>query len=181
VLFHLTFAMFQPNDQVVLVPTINDKPTLADLLTIQRSLSIFYSYARETQFSNYFSDESRNITLTAPNNKAVIALPRKPHQGIKDNNLEEMPNISQAQYDFISKENVEKWVGAHIIPGYVTLGSEEETYDTLLPENPITFHLKKEISNPSWSDYTLGDDTKIIERMEASNGVLFIIDGTSLH
>jgi hypothetical protein len=55
------------------------KPTLADLLTIESSTSIFYSYARELTLSNMFSDSERPITILAPTNKAVMALARKPY------------------------------------------------------------------------------------------------------
>jgi Fasciclin domain len=55
-----------------------DYPSIADLLTVERSVSIFYSYARETKFSKLLDDPSQNITVLAPTNKAVIALPRKP-------------------------------------------------------------------------------------------------------
>ena len=53
-------------------------PTLADLLTIEPSASIFYSYAREIELSRLFVDEASRITLLVPTNKAVMALARKP-------------------------------------------------------------------------------------------------------
>ena len=53
-------------------------PSLADLLTITPSVSIFYSYARELHLSAMFADPSRQLTLFAPTNKAVVSLPRKP-------------------------------------------------------------------------------------------------------
>jgi len=166
--------------QSILYKPTDLKPTLADLLTIDRSVSIFYSYARETDFSNRFGDASQNITVTAPTNKAVIALPRKPHQGAKPD-VEDMPEISQTQYDFVSKENVEKWVGAHIIPSPVALSSSEETYDTLLPGNKVTFYQEGKSKDPSWSGYRLKEDISIVGMAEASNGILYIVDGTELY
>lgn len=56
----------------------NVKPTLADLLTIERSVSIFYTYARETELSALFSDEKSRLTLFAPTDKAVKSMSRKP-------------------------------------------------------------------------------------------------------
>jgi len=53
-------------------------PTIADLLTVERSTSIFYSYVRETKFSKMLDGSYQNLTILAPTNKAVIALPRKP-------------------------------------------------------------------------------------------------------
>jgi hypothetical protein len=54
-------------------------PALYDLLTIQSSVSIFFSYARETDLSARFDGvDGPAITLFAPTNHAVMALPRKP-------------------------------------------------------------------------------------------------------
>jgi hypothetical protein len=58
--------------------TPRPQPTLADLLTIERTASIFYSYARELELSARFEDESVEWTLFVPTNKAVMALARKP-------------------------------------------------------------------------------------------------------
>jgi hypothetical protein len=44
-------------------PLTNAKPTLADLLTIESSTSIFYSYAREIELSAIFADDRVKSTL----------------------------------------------------------------------------------------------------------------------
>ena len=54
------------------------QPTLADLMTIEPSASIFYSYARELELSAIFADTKARSTLFVPTNKAVMALARKP-------------------------------------------------------------------------------------------------------
>lgn len=54
------------------------KPLLSDILTIQNSASIFYSYARETDTGKLLSKDGARITVFAPTNKAVMALARKP-------------------------------------------------------------------------------------------------------
>jgi hypothetical protein len=59
-------------------PSVSDKPSLADLLTIENSASIFYSYARELQLSEGLSREDFKLTLFVPTNKAVMNLSRKP-------------------------------------------------------------------------------------------------------
>lgn len=59
-------------------PTTSSKPTLADLLTIEPSASIFYGYARELEMSSMLSDGRLKLTLLVPTNKAVMALARKP-------------------------------------------------------------------------------------------------------
>jgi hypothetical protein len=59
-------------------PLTNAQPTLADLLTIEPSASIFYSYARELELSARFANVDTQSTLLVPTNKAVMALARKP-------------------------------------------------------------------------------------------------------
>jgi hypothetical protein len=60
------------------IPKKHDQPSLADLLTIEPSASIFYAYAREIELSRILDDESQKYTLLVPTNKAVMALSRKP-------------------------------------------------------------------------------------------------------
>ncbi len=59
-------------------PLTTIQPTLADILTIEPSASIFYSYARELELSKLFMDPLSKSTLLVPTNKAVMALARKP-------------------------------------------------------------------------------------------------------
>ena len=59
-------------------PLTTPQPTLADLLTIEPSASIFYSYARELELSSAFSNPSTKLSLFVPTNKAIMALSRKP-------------------------------------------------------------------------------------------------------
>lgn len=136
----LSFA--SEDDQVVMsagllgqsdyTPSITPQPTLADLLTIEPSASIFYSYARELELSSILSDLCAEVTLFVPTNKAIMALSRKPwvlvdviasswwltecgyrHQGPEEIDDSE---ITEEEYDISAKRNVERWVSAHIIP-----------------------------------------------------------------
>jgi hypothetical protein len=59
-------------------PLSNARPTLFDLLTIEPSTSIFFSYARELELSRLFVDVDSKLTLLVPTNRAVMALARKP-------------------------------------------------------------------------------------------------------
>lgn len=52
--------------------------TLADLLTIEPSASIFYDYARGIGLGNMLNDKSSMITVLVPRNKAVMKLAKKP-------------------------------------------------------------------------------------------------------
>jgi hypothetical protein len=90
-IFAALLALMQPTscstyatDQLVISETSDDlpfstfKPTLADLLTIEPSASIFFSYAREVEAGKLFDDKQSMITVLVPTNKAVMALARKP-------------------------------------------------------------------------------------------------------
>lgn len=78
VLLPPTMAQEHHQGGSVFTPVTTTKPTLADLLTIESSASIYFSYARETEFSSEFSVADNQWTLLVPTNKAVMALTRKP-------------------------------------------------------------------------------------------------------
>ncbi|KAI0756421.1 hypothetical protein C8Q80DRAFT_1090195 [Daedaleopsis nitida] len=160
------------------VPATNSgKPSLADLLTIESSASIFYSYARELELSELFTDPNARSTILVPTNKAVIALPRKPHQGPTP--VDGGVILSDAEYDHMSKQNVERWVSAHIIPkSPISLSSEAE-YETLLAGKNVSFALDDgETNTPEWSRVLVDGSMRLTGMKEASNGVLYILDGT---
>jgi hypothetical protein len=76
------FARAQYSDQIVMddpvVPMTRLQPSLADLLTVDQSVSIFYSYLRETEVSKALNDVQGSMTVFAPKNRAVMALAVKP-------------------------------------------------------------------------------------------------------
>src|ERR1700678_2144672 len=85
--FFSTMSSTEADDQFVMnsglgqqdyTPLTTPQPTLADLLTIEPSASIFYSYARELEMSAMFSKPCTRVSLFVPTNKAVMALSRKP-------------------------------------------------------------------------------------------------------
>ncbi|KAI0828812.1 hypothetical protein BC628DRAFT_1337427 [Trametes gibbosa] len=154
------------------------KPSLADLLTIESSTSIFYSYARETELSKLFADKDAKSTLLVPTNKAVIALPRKPHEGPAP--IREGVILSEAEFDDLSKKNVERWVSAHIIPEYLASLLSPAEHRTLLDGKNVTFTAVGggDPSSPEWTRVVLEGDIRLIAKKEASNGVMYILDGT---
>ncbi|KAH8825784.1 hypothetical protein DL96DRAFT_1609868 [Flagelloscypha sp. PMI_526] len=128
-------------------PSPSTLPTLADLLTLSSQTSIFFDYARELSLSTILADCTKSITVLAPVNKAVIALPRKP------------------------------FVSAHIT-SESPISFAQPTYPTLLEDRTISFALEEGASEDDWSQGTMKDETRIVEHMDASNGVLYIIDTT---
>ncbi|KAF8635283.1 hypothetical protein AX15_000463 [Amanita polypyramis BW_CC] len=159
-------------------PQIHSKPSLADWLTIEKPVSIFYTYARDLELSSLFTDERARLTLFAPTNKAVMALARKPHQG--PSTPDDGAYVSDQEYDRISKENVRQWISSHIIPESPIDLDSTESKPTLLGGKSITFRpiSKNDGQCPTWSRVTLEDGIKILRMREASNGVLYVIDGT---
>ena len=81
----LLFPLFSSalvNEQTVMgqaeTPVSHTTQTLADLLTIEPSASIFYDYARGIGLGNKLNDKSSMITVLVPRNKAVMKLAKKP-------------------------------------------------------------------------------------------------------
>ncbi|PFH46049.1 hypothetical protein AMATHDRAFT_77840 [Amanita thiersii Skay4041] len=175
-------VMAHTEEQTVLTkgsysPQAHSAPSLTDLLTVEQSASIFYSYARELELSKLFSDNSAKITIFAPTNKAVMALARKPHQDpvMADDGI----SISEEEYERMSKRNVERWVSAHIVPESPIDLDSTSPYQTLLERKEISFKpvSKSNGQGPVWSRVTLENGIKILRMKEASNGVIYVIDG----
>ncbi|KAJ3818817.1 hypothetical protein F5880DRAFT_1490746 [Lentinula raphanica] len=168
----------------------NDMPSLADLLTIESSVSIFYSYARELALSELFNKQvglkeelgranaNGGLTLLVPTNKAVMALARKPAQSQDNEDIA----ISEEELFKQSRDNVQRWVEAHIIPtSPLTYPAPTTTYDTLLQGKSVTLAsgtAPDAQSDEDWKSVTVNDGIRIISMKQASNGVLYIIDGT---
>ncbi|KAJ3834286.1 hypothetical protein F5878DRAFT_728323 [Lentinula raphanica] len=171
----------------------NDMPSLADLLTIESSVSIFYSYARELALSELFNKQvglkeelgranaNGGLTLLVPTNKAVMALARKPHQSAQSQDNEDIA-ISEEELFKQSRDNVQRWVEAHIIPtSPLTYPAPTTTYDTLLQGKSVTLAsgtAPDAQSDEDWKSVTINEGIRIISMKQASNGVLYIIDGT---
>ncbi|KAF9440934.1 hypothetical protein P691DRAFT_779957 [Macrolepiota fuliginosa MF-IS2] len=181
----LSLVSASGNEQIVMNPTdgpfipqAHAQPTLSDLLTVEQSASIFYSYARELELSRIFGDDSAKSTVLVPINKAVMALSRKPHEGQGSTAIGDDVEISEEEFDKLSKANVERWVSAHIIPETpIVLDSRE--YPTLLEGKSISFQpiLKNDGKGPEWTRVTVEGGIRIIGMKKASNGVLYLLDG----
>ncbi|KAI0059419.1 hypothetical protein BV25DRAFT_1828937 [Artomyces pyxidatus] len=157
-------------------PLTHAEPTLFDLLTIEPSVSIFFSYARETKSSRLLVDQKSNITVLVPTNRAVMALARKPHQDPVP--LEDGIEISEQEFDNRSKRNVERWVSLHIIPeAPIFLASH--TYPTLADGRSVSFkEIEGDATAPEWTRVLLNGEVQILRMKNASNGVFYLIDGT---
>jgi len=157
-------------------PASNVRPTLFDLLTIESGSSIFFSYARELELSRLFVDVDAKLTLLVPTNKAVMALAKKPHQVPVP--VDDTIELSEQEFEERSNKNVERWVSLHIIPeSHISLPSR--TYPTLLNGKTVTFkEINEDPTVPEWKRVSVNGNIQIVSRKEATNGVLYVIDGT---
>ncbi|KZO94100.1 hypothetical protein CALVIDRAFT_485014 [Calocera viscosa TUFC12733] len=147
------------------------EPTLADLLTVHTIASIWYDYAREVEpVSLRLSDTSgtSKSTLFVPVNKAIMALHRKPHQGPEGDRVE----IT----DDKAKDNVERWVSAHIVPIAPIDLSSQHPYPTLLDGHHVSFTRESE-GGAEWEQYVVNENIRIVNRAHASNGDIYFVDG----
>ncbi|KAK1233872.1 hypothetical protein PQX77_002944 [Marasmius sp. AFHP31] len=146
-------------------------PTLADLLTINSSMSIFYSYARELELSKYLNDESAGLMLLAPTNKAVMASARKLYA--------QKPRNTRQDCYIRAKRNVERWVSAHIITEPLEK-LEMQSYNTLLEGKSVTFSDSEDTKseNVPWQKVIVEDGICFKDMKKAANGVIYVIDGT---
>ncbi|KAH9056985.1 hypothetical protein EDB87DRAFT_1565652 [Lactarius vividus] len=153
----------------------NTLPTLFDLLTIESTTSIFFSYARELELSRLLLDLDSKITVLVPTNKAVMALARKPHQDSVP--VDDSIKLTEQELEERSKKNVERWVSLHIIPeSPISLASR--TYPTLAEGKIYFVETSKDTTLPEWKRVLINGDIQVINAKEAINGVLYVIDGT---
>ncbi|EIW87391.1 hypothetical protein CONPUDRAFT_161935 [Coniophora puteana RWD-64-598 SS2] len=170
----------KPQD-ILADPFVASQPTITDVLTIQRPGNIFFDYARSLALSESFSNKSKELTVLMPTNTAVMKMDRKPNEP-------EQPGgdiqITEAEYESQSTENVERWVSAHVIEGRVSLDKLPKSYNTLLSGKTVSFEFSSDTSSTDdWKNVVMKGgkddyDIKILNRLEAANGVIFVIDGT---
>lgn len=171
-------VLHQPGPAVDEFARKESRPSLSDLLTLQSRVSIFHSYLRELEDINtrVAGLDGVNSTVLVPTNKAVMALPRKPH--LPAENKEKMPEISEQQLHQASQDTLRRWISAHVIPASPI--NFDSQYPTLLDSVSVSF--TKVGSGSAPSDYAVvvngNEEARIIDVKEAFNGVLFVIEGT---
>jgi len=161
-------------------PVVAQAPTLFDLLIVQTRASIFGDYLRsDNTLSSRLSSGAAKSTVLVPTNKAVIALARKPHMGPanKTTDSQDEIEISDKDKDRQARINVRNWVGAHIIPQHPISLSSTEEFPTLLEGTSVRF-VETKTASGDWEHRVMYPDTKILERIEGSNGVIYLIEGT---
>ena len=108
----------------------DDGPVVSDVLPKTRVINIFASLTRDFEpIASRLNDASQNITVLAPRNAAIQALPRKPWE-----DPGEYEHFGAAAYQGPdgqdrAKKNLKRFVEAHLIP--VSPWNEGEEAETL--------------------------------------------------
>lgn len=94
-----------------------DGPVVSDVLPKTQGINIFASLTREfDNISSRLNDSSKNITVLAPRNSAVQALPRKPWENPEDYaKFGEVKAYEGREGQDRAKQNLQRFVEAHLI------------------------------------------------------------------
>ncbi|KIR51260.1 hypothetical protein I315_06303 [Cryptococcus gattii Ru294] len=123
-------------------------PTVADLLTTERTASLWWSYARDSvEIARRLESKLKSSTVLVPVDKAILALERKPHQS---------PGETPEDAAF-------KFISAHIIDGT----PREGTLPTLLPNFSVEL-VKDESAKGGWR--VRPGDVEVLAEKDGANG-----------
>ncbi|KAJ5936244.1 hypothetical protein N7454_005542 [Penicillium verhagenii] len=108
-----------------------DSPVISDVLPKTKGINIFAQLTRDFDpISSRLNDASKNITVLAPRNSAVQALPRKPWEDPEDYAKFGDVNAYEGQDgQDRARSNLERFVKAHLIP--VSPWNEGEEVESL--------------------------------------------------
>ncbi|ODN80380.1 hypothetical protein L202_02632 [Cryptococcus amylolentus CBS 6039] len=130
-------------------------PTVADVLTTERALSLWWGYARDSvEITQRFESKTQSSTLLVPVDRAIMALTRKP-----------CPSEGSS-----SEDAVLKFISAHIIDGT----PEEGPLPTLLPD--FSVYLVKDASAKGGWRVKPGNIEVLGERSGVNGRVLYLAE-----
>jgi hypothetical protein len=104
-----------------------DGPIISDVLPKTKGINIFAQLTRDFDpIASRLNDPSKNITVLAPRNSAVQALPRKPWEDPADyGKFGEVEAYEGQEGQDRAKRNLQKFVEAHLIPASPWRNGEE--------------------------------------------------------
>ncbi|KAJ5347953.1 uncharacterized protein N7506_001206 [Penicillium brevicompactum] len=108
----------------------SDTPVISDVLPKTKAINIFARLTRDFDaIANRLNNGSKNITVLAPRNSAIQALPRKPWENPADyEKFGEVNAYEGSDGQDRAKRNLQRFVEAHIIPvSPWRVGEEVET------------------------------------------------------
>lgn len=95
-----------------------DGPIISDVLPKTKGINIFAQLTRDFDpIASHLNDPSKNMTVLAPRNSAIQALPRKPWESPEDYSKFGEVNAYEGQEgQDRAKKNLQRFVEAHLIP-----------------------------------------------------------------
>merc|ERR1712093_176752 len=170
----------------------NDKPSLSDLLTVDRALSLFYGYLREsTGLVERLANPLTTTTIFAPVDSSIINLSRKPHQGPPDaskgeGEVQSQP-ISTEDQEKDTAAYLEKWIKAHMVAGTDVTFDDDASVETLAGDEAKLTFVKLEIAARAESDdnaeteawrkvLVMPGNARILSRKEGKDGLIYVVD-----
>lgn len=93
-------------------------PIVSDVLPKVKGINIFASLTRDFEgIAHRLNDSSQNVTVLAPRNSAIQALPRKPWENPEDYaRFGEMRAYQGSEGEDRAKRNLRRFVEAHLLP-----------------------------------------------------------------
>ncbi|GAA5958727.1 hypothetical protein JCM3765_006018 [Sporobolomyces pararoseus] len=156
----------------------SSSPSLTDLLTRSKNSRIFYDYLRDSSsVSTRLANPLESTTILAPVNSAIIALERRPHQGPPEPAGGHVEGYAGSREDEQARADyLEKWIKRHLISGKVDLEVESKEYETLQGGDKVTFVRNQKDGQTGYR--VMPGDVEVVEIEQASNGVIFYLQGT---
>lgn len=95
-----------------------DGPIISDVLPKTKGINIFSQLTRDFDpIASLLNDPSKNMTVLAPRNSAIQALPRKPWENPEDySKFGEVDAYEGQEGQDRAKQNLQRFVKAHLIP-----------------------------------------------------------------
>jgi hypothetical protein len=104
-----------------------DGPIISDVLPKTKGINIFARLTRDFEpIASRLNDASKNMTVLAPRNSAIQALPRKPWENPDDYRKFGEVNAYEGQDgQDRAKQNLQRFVEAHLVPASPWKAGEE--------------------------------------------------------
>ncbi|KAJ5232968.1 hypothetical protein N7468_005924 [Penicillium chermesinum] len=109
----------------------DNPPVISDVLPKTKGINVFSQLTRDFDpVASRLNDATKNVTVLAPRNSAIQALPRKPWENPEDYAKFGEANAYEGQDgQDRAKQNLQKFVEAHVIP--VSPWKEGEEVETM--------------------------------------------------
>ncbi|ODQ55545.1 hypothetical protein SAICODRAFT_5482 [Saitoella complicata NRRL Y-17804] len=159
---HFEYLPFEQHQQPIMPADDKEKTMLSDLISIDKSLSIFGDLCRQyTHIEHLLEDPLAHITLIVPNNNAFTSLARKPW----DTPSEPEIHITED----IDADRKRSFIERHLVLDDELLAGKR--YHTIGGEVEVFFEEKEGVRK------LFPGELKVLKVETAGNGVLWVVDG----